>query len=215
LSVTTAGRETTAAETDLYRPLLRWTPLVPAIPALIAAVAPSWSPAWAVANAALLAVSVALMVAVVYGGRYESPTWRGAYVVYTLDLFAFFTLVLAWRGLHAPWWVDALLGAVFAATAVVGHLFRREIFREVLTPRTPLGLAFAALGSIGAGGAGALGYAAGRDLPPVIALGELYLLGLLIVLVMHAGWARVEDPAWQPARPRRSQTRSSRRRSRA
>jgi hypothetical protein len=206
LSSTAGHRAAEAAkrpQDDVWRLGLRWTPLLPAVLGAIAAAAPEWSTPWAVVAAVLLAVDLALMVMVVYRGRYVSMRWRGAYVVYTFDLLSFFCLVIAWRGLHAPAWVDMLLGCAFVVVAVLGHVYRRAIAQELFAPRTPLGLAFAALGTIGAGGAGLLAYGTGSTLPSVILLTELYLAALVILLVSHSTWTRVDDPTWRPARARR------------
>jgi hypothetical protein len=194
---------------DVWRGGLRWTPFLPATLAAIASLAPRWSLAWAIVAASFLGASVVLMVLVVYGGRYESMKWRGAYVMLNFDLLAFFALVIVWRNLEAARWVDWLLGAAFAGTALAGHRFRRAIAQELLAPRTPLGLAFAALGSIGAGAAGILAYSTGRALPRAVLLGELYLGALVIVLVSHSFWTKAEDPSWQP-RPSRRRKSSAR-----
>jgi hypothetical protein len=204
LSSTAGPRAADRHADEVWRLGLRWTPLLPAVLGAIAAAAPDWSTPWAVAAAVLLAVDLVLMVLVVYGGRYASLPWRGAYVVYTFDLLAFFCLVIAWRGLHAPLWVDVVLGGAFVLVAALGHVYRRAIAQELLAPRTPLGLAFAGLGSVGAFGAGLLAYGTGSALPPVILLTELYLAALVILLVSHSTWTRVDDPTWQPARGRRS-----------
>ncbi len=204
---TTAGGGTAAAQEELWRRGLRFTPFVPAIPGAIAAVAPHPSAAWGAAVGALLAACVVLMALVVYGGLYDSPRWRGLYGIFNFDLLGFFTLAIVVRNLAAPRWVEWVLGAAFVATAAVGHLFRRQIMQELLAPRTRLGLAFAALGSIGAGGAGAIGYSTGRALPPVVLLGELFLGALVIALIGHSMWTKAEDPDWQPQPARRRSSR--------
>jgi hypothetical protein len=187
---------------------LQLAPLLPAVPGVIAAVAPSWSPLWALIAATLLLVAVAWMVALVYGGRSDSPKWRGAFGLYVFDLLAFFALVLVWRGAHAPLWLDALLGASLVLVAALAHRHREAILQDLYAPRRGVGLFFAGLGALGGGAAGAIAYGTSQAFPPVVLLCGLFVVALLIVVAIHATWARVENPAWEP-RARRRTTRAS------
>jgi hypothetical protein len=163
---------------------------------------------WLVVIVGALVAAVVLELVVVEGGRFRDATWRGAYVMFELDLFAAFLVLTAWHPLGADPALGLALAAALVGAAALGHRFRHRILQELHAPSTRLGVVLTGFLGIGGGSAAALGMAAGRDVPLPVLSGVLVVVALYIVLAVHARWLHVEDPTWTPAEPRRARRRA-------
>ena len=88
------------------------------------------------------------------------------------------------------------LGSLMVITAIIGHRYRRIVFRELLAPRSGCGKLLAIVGGVGGGIAGVIGLTLGEIFNITTLTLILFPLCLLLMVIAHTFWAKAEDPSW-------------------
>ncbi len=168
-------------------------PIVPLVAGAIAA-AVAWDRVWTLLIGALLLVDLAGVALVIASGRSDDRRWHGAALIVQLDLFAAALLLVAYAAGGRSPLVGVALAIVFCLAAVPGHVFRRQLSRELRAPTTWFGRAVTITPALAFGGA-LTGYAVGRGLArfPAAVMVILTLVAFYLVLAVHSSWQRVED----------------------
>lgn len=135
--------------------------------------------------------------------RWRNRYWGWAWLILLFDALCLLGATATWRMLGGAAWTAGAIGATLVVGAAVGHLARRRILQELYAPQTSLGIAVVALGAVGAGTAGGLTFVSGRIVGATVLAFAMLLAVLFLLVVIHATWLKVEDPAWAPRQPRR------------
>jgi hypothetical protein len=195
---TSPGDQAAAAR---VRRLAHILPAFPAMGALVLAIAPAWSLDWALVGVGAVVVSILACLFVLDTDRYWSVRWRVRLIVSQFDLFALLAVTSVWRGFGSnPAFGVAAFGG-FAATVLAARHYRRALLQQLLHPSGPAGVIVIALGSFGAGSAGATSYLASRTLPHAAGGVALFLASFLFVIVIHGAVAGADDAVEQPPPP--------------
>lgn len=126
------------------------------------------------------------------------PKWRMVYTIAHFDLFSFYGAVFLWRETNETLWAGLLLGSLMVIAAIIGHRFRRVVFRELVAPQSGCGKLLAIVGIVGGGIAGVIGFTLGRIFNITTMGLILFPLCLLLIVIAHSFWAKAEDPGWEP-----------------
>ncbi|WP_141201765.1 hypothetical protein [Paludifilum halophilum] len=124
------------------------------------------------------------------------PRWRGVYTITHFDLFFLYGAIFSWRGISERLGSALLMFGLLILAAWVGYRYREAILSEVLAPTKWLTriLYFVATGG---GGGAVVGMMVGKmdsDIPLYL----VYIVFLLLVMVIHSFWIKIEDPDWDP-----------------
>lgn len=178
----------------------------PVVFGIFAAVLPEPSAGWGILWALIMAGDLLWTWQGRRASRHLDPRWRLTFGIAQFDLSGVFTAVPLWRFWGMSLWLGLVLLLLLALAAGVGHRYRYLIAQELINPRTRVGRVVGAIGMIGGGTAGMIGYGLGRAVElssetPVAwsVLGSLMVAGgMALVLIAHAFWAFAENPNWRP-----------------
>jgi hypothetical protein len=179
----------------------RWVFWVPLLFGFFALAVPSFSLGWTIAVGVAVVASAGVHVAFRLRRGYESQFLTALYTTFEVDLMCAFMTVFAWRVTRTPWWVLVVLAALVGGAAAAGYVQRRAMLQALLGGG-PLGGLLAGLGGVGAAGGGGLGFAFGRSAGGWAAAVAILAVACYLALAFQALWLRVEEPAWEPRRPR-------------